>query len=131
MRQLLVNTIQRLGGKGGEPIVQLKTAFGGGKTHTMLALLHLFGQEAEADQMEGIESLIRDAQLSELPHARLAVIAGTNLNPSQSRQVNGITIRTLWGDIAAQLGGQEGYTIVKAADEKGGRARCKRSGNSL
>ena len=113
MRQLLVNTIQRLGGKGGEPIVQLKTAFGGGKTHTMLALLHLFGQEAEADQMEGIESLIRDAQLSELPHARLAVIAGTNLNPSAARQVNGVTVRTLWGDIAAQLGGQGGIYDCK------------------
>ena len=119
MRQLLVNTIQRLTGKGGEPIVQLKTAFGGGKTHTMLALFHLFGQEAEADQMEGIESLIRDAQLSELPRARLAVIVGTDLNPSKSRQVNGITVRTLWGDIAAQLGGREGYTIVRAADEQG------------
>ena len=119
MQQLLASTVQRLAGKGGEPIVQLKTAFGGGKTHTMLALFHLFGQKAEVDQMEGIESLIRDAQLSELPHARLAVIAGTNLNPSVTRQVNGIMVRTLWGDIAAQLGGREGYAIVRTADEKG------------
>ena len=36
-----------------------------------------------------------------------------------TRQVNGITVGTLWGDIAAQLGGQEGYAIVRAADEKG------------
>ena len=119
MQQLLVSTLQRLAGKGGEPIVQLKTAFGGGKTHTMLALFHLFDQEAETDQMEGIESLIRDAQMSELPRARIAVIVGTNLNPSKSRQVNGITVRTLWGDIAAQLGGQEGYAMVGAADEQG------------
>ena len=119
MRQLLVSTVQRLSGKGGEPIVQLKTAFGGGKTHTMLALFHLLNQEARVEQMEGAESIIRDAQESKLPHARLAVIVGTNLNPSETRQVNGITVRTLWGDIAAQLGGQEGYAIVRAADEKG------------
>ena len=119
MQRLLVSTVQRLAGKGGEPIVQLKTAFGGGKTHTMLALFHLLGQEARVDQMEGAESIIRDAQENELPHARLAVIVGTNLNPSETRQVNGITVRTLWGDIAAQLGGQEGHAIVRAADEKG------------
>ena len=119
MRQLLVNAVQRLAGKGGEPIVQLKTAFGGGKTHTMLALFHLFGQGADTDQMEGIENIVRDAQLNDLPEARLAVIVGTDLNPSETRQVDGLTVRTLWGDIAAQLGGREGYAVVKAADEKG------------
>ena len=119
MQQLLVSTVQRLAGKGGEPIVQLKTAFGGGKTHTMLALFHLLGQQARVDQMEGAESILREAQENELPHARLAVIVGTNLNPSVTRQVNGITVGTLWGDIAAQLGGQKGYAIVRAADEKG------------
>ena len=119
MQRLLVSTVQRLTGKGGEPIVQLKTAFGGGKTHTMLALFHLLGQEAKVDQMEGVESIIRDAQVSKLPDAGLAVIVGTNLNPSETRQVNGITVRTLWGDIAAQLGGQDGHAIVRAADEKG------------
>ena len=119
MRRLLVSTVQRTSGNGGEPIVQLKTAFGGGKTHTMLALFHLLGRKANIDEMEGTESIIVDAGVSELPHARLAVIAGTSLNPAETRQVNGITVRTLWGDIAAQLGGQEGYAIVRAADEKG------------
>ena len=119
MRRLLITTVQRLSGKDGEPIVQLKTAFGGGKTHTMLALFHLLGQNAGVDQMEGTEGIIRDAQVSKLPDARLAVIVGTNLNPSVTRQVNGITVGTLWGDIAAQLGGQKGYAIVRAADEKG------------
>ena len=118
MQRLLVTTVQRTSGKGGAPIVQLKTAFGGGKTHTMLALFHLVGRNASIDQMEGTESIIGHAGVSELPHARLAVIAGTSLNPAETRQVNGITVRTLWGDIAAQLGGKEGYAIVRAADEK-------------
>jgi predicted AAA+ superfamily ATPase len=65
------------------------------------------------------EIITREAQVSDLPHARLAVIVGTDLNPARTRQINGVTIRTLWGDIAAQLGGQEGYSIVREADEKG------------
>ena len=39
MRLLLTQVAQRLNGKGGEPVIQLQTAFGGGKTHTMLAVL--------------------------------------------------------------------------------------------
>ena len=34
--------VQRLAGQGGDPVVQLQTNFGGGKTHSMLALYHLF-----------------------------------------------------------------------------------------
>src|SRR5579862_2239351 len=41
MRLLLTQVAQRLAGKGGEPVIQLQTAFGGGKTHTMLAVYHL------------------------------------------------------------------------------------------
>src|SRR5262252_5841976 len=41
MGLLLTQVAQRLAGKGGEPVVQLQTAFGGGKTHTMLAVYHL------------------------------------------------------------------------------------------
>ncbi|MEZ4730225.1 MAG: hypothetical protein R3E79_24105 [Caldilineaceae bacterium] len=39
---LLANGVRRLDGQGGDPVVQLQTAFGGGKTHSMLALYHLF-----------------------------------------------------------------------------------------
>ena len=46
MTRLLTTAVERVAGKGGEPVVQLKTAFGGGKTHTMLALYHLLGGKA-------------------------------------------------------------------------------------
>ena len=41
MRMLLDSVVKRLSGKGGDPVIQLQTAFGGGKTHTMLAVYHL------------------------------------------------------------------------------------------
>ena len=40
--RLLVGALQRLAGAGGDPVIQLQTNFGGGKTHSMLALYHLF-----------------------------------------------------------------------------------------
>ena len=42
LKRLLVDAVQRLSGKGGDPVVQLQTNFGGGKTHSMLALYHMF-----------------------------------------------------------------------------------------
>ena len=42
LKGMLVGAIRRLAGKGGDPVVQLQTNFGGGKTHSMLALYHLF-----------------------------------------------------------------------------------------
>jgi predicted AAA+ superfamily ATPase len=42
LKRLLINGVQRLTGTGGDPVVQLQTNFGGGKTHSMLALYHLF-----------------------------------------------------------------------------------------
>ena len=118
MQRLLANAVKQLSGKDGEPIVQLKTAFGGGKTHTMLALYHLLSGKESVAQMEGAERVLNEAEVSELPTARFAVIVGTALNPSRPQKVNGITTRTLWGNIAAQLGGRDGYAIVKTADQK-------------
>ncbi len=118
MRRLCATAVRQVTGKDGDPIVQLKTAFGGGKTHSMLALYHLLRGEADVTQMEGAALILDAAEVSELPTARFAVIVGTALNPSRTQEVNGIPTRTLWGNIAAQLGGQEGYAIVQAADEK-------------
>ena len=118
MRRLLATAVKQVTSKDGEPIVQLKTAFGGGKTHSMLALYHLLRGEASVAQMEGAERILDEAEVNELPTARFAVIVGTALNPSRTQKVNGITTPTLWGNIAAQLGGREGYAIVKAADKK-------------
>src|SRR5690606_21068074 len=46
LKQLLVGAVRRLESGGGDPVVQLQTNFGGGKTHSMLALYHLFSGTA-------------------------------------------------------------------------------------
>src|SRR6266852_7542680 len=42
LKHMLVGAVRRISGQGGEPVVQRQTNFGGGKTHSMLALYHLF-----------------------------------------------------------------------------------------
>ena len=43
LQNLLLNAARRISGTGGEPVVELQTNFGGGKTHSLLALYHMVG----------------------------------------------------------------------------------------
>src|SRR5439155_26678396 len=76
MRLLLIQMVQRLNGKGGEPVIQLQTAFGGGKTHTLLAVYHLATRKCALNDLPGIPTLIDEAKLMNVPQARVAVLDG-------------------------------------------------------
>ncbi len=119
MRLLLDSVIKRLAGKGGDPVIQLQTAFGGGKTHTMLAVYHLAKGEVAASELQGVSAILDAAQVTELPRARIAVLDGSKSAPNQPVVRDGLTIRTLWGELAWQLGGAEGYALVAGSDESG------------
>jgi predicted AAA+ superfamily ATPase len=124
MKGLLIQAIKRVSGKGGEPVIQLKTSFGGGKTHSMLALYHLLRGSSKLENIPYVKDVIKGAGVDKCPKAKVAVLVGTALNPSKTRRppnFPGITIRTLWGEIAAQLAEQAGnpklYEIIKDADK--------------
>lgn len=116
MRLLLISVAQRLAGQGGDPVIQLQTAFGGGKTHTLLAVYHLACREVSTDKLMGVPPVLDEAGIPDLPKARVAVIDGIKLSPSQPRKYGGITVNTLWGELAWQLLGEEGYKQVAASD---------------
>ncbi|MGZ8996078.1 MAG: ATP-binding protein [Rhodospirillales bacterium] len=101
-------------------MVELQTNFGGGKTHSMLALYHLFGS-AGADRLPGVEGLIKATGVERVPaEARRAVLVGTALSPGQpNAKPDGTVTSTLWGEMAWQLGGAEGYRLVADSDRAG------------
>jgi uncharacterized protein len=119
MQLLLTQVAQRLAGNGGEPVIQLQTAFGGGKTHTMLAVYHLAAREVPLSELVGIPQLIERAGLMDVPRARVAVLDGTARAPGQAWKHGKQTVKTLWGELGWQLGGAEGFAIVKDADSTG------------
>jgi predicted AAA+ superfamily ATPase len=119
MRLLLDSVVKRLSGKGGDPVIQLQTAFGGGKTHTMLAVYHLAKGDAQASDLPGVPAILDAAGVTELPRARIAVLDGIKSSPNQPVMRDGQALRTLWGDLAWQLGNAEGYALVADADASG------------
>src|ERR1035441_3782643 len=119
MRLLLTQVAQRLVGKNGEPVIQLQTAFGGGKTHTMLAVYHLATRKCALSELTGIPELIERAGLMDVAQARVAVLDGNAHAPGQPWKHGKQSVRTLWGELAWQLGGSEGFALVKEADATG------------
>jgi predicted AAA+ superfamily ATPase len=119
MRLLLTQVAQRLAGKGGEPVIQLQTAFGGGKTHTMLAVYHLATRECALSELAGIPAVLSQSGLTDVPRARVAVLDGNAHAPGQPWKRGKQAIKTLWGELAWQLGGTEAFALVKDADLTG------------
>jgi predicted AAA+ superfamily ATPase len=117
LRQLLTQAAQRITSGGGVPVVDLQTNFGGGKTHSMIGLYHLFSGLPTTSFPQEIQDLLVTAGVNELPSVRRAVLVGTEMSPGQPQmKPDGTEIRTLWGEIAWQLGGVEGYRLVSEAD---------------
>ncbi|HWF58999.1 MAG TPA: Swt1 family HEPN domain-containing protein [Nitrospira sp.] len=126
LKRLLVGAVQRLAGKGGDPVVQLQTNFGGGKTHSMLALYHLVSGRASSELL-GVDVVIKEAGVSTLPDVKRVVLVGNRISPGNPVvKSDGTVVRTLWGELAWQLGHASGgikeakkaYKRVQADDEK-------------
>ena len=101
LKNLLENVLSRLNGGKGDPVIQLQTPFGGGKTHALLTLYHT------VKNYNDIKYLIPISDIQVPQNTKVAVFVGT-----QHDAVNG---RTPWGEIAYQLGT---YDIVKEQDIK-------------
>ena len=118
LTHILNNAIQRMTGNGGEPVIQLQTNFGGGKTHSMLALYHLFSG-VSLGSLHGMDELLQDSGKTPLPEVRRVVLVGNKISPGNpSVKADGTVARTLWGELAWQLGGRDAYERIRLDDER-------------
>ena len=107
LKRLLTQSVKRIANGAGDPVVQLQTNFGGGKTHSMLALYHLFSG-TNPGELAGADDVLRDAGVSALPEVRRVVLVGNKISPGNPvTKPDGTVVRTLWGELAWQLGGAE------------------------
>ena len=111
LKSLLKEAFGRIAGRPAAPVIRLETAFGGGKTHSLIALYHLAVGEGRS---LGVEEYLEPALLPDGP-VRVAVAVGTSPDLVEGVDRGGVTTRTLWGEIAAQLGA---YDHVAAADRE-------------
>ena len=126
LKGLLTGAVQRLSGQGGDPVVQLQTNFGGGKTHSMLALYHLFSGTTPSE-LAGIDVVMTGAGVTKLPTVKRIVLVGNKISPGNPvKKSDGTVVRTLWGELAWQLGyaaggakeAKKAFNRLQADDEK-------------
>ena len=108
MRRLLNEAIDRLIRGNGEPIIEVKTSFGGGKTHSMMALYHLFNRRYNPLKVDkSVQDLLLDAQIRDIPKdIHIAVAVGTDINTERTKDIpelEGVQIHSLMGEIFSQL----------------------------
>ncbi len=118
LKELLEVAVRRLDGRGGDPVVDLRTTFGGGKTHSMLALYHLFSGTPPRE-LAGVEDVLAKAGADAVGTPKRVVLVGTKVSPGNpARKHDGTEVRTLWGELAWQLGGSEAFALVRQDDER-------------
>ena len=120
LTDLLRQSAGRISGSGnGSPVINLQTTFGGGKTHSMLAVWHLLGGVDPDDLPDEVGAVVRDSRINELDVARAAVVGNELPVGQETVKPDGTRVRTIWGEIAWQLGGRDGYELVAEADRTG------------
>lgn len=116
LKRVLETTLQRLSGAGGDPVIGLQTAFGGGKTHTMLAAFHL-AQAADIAPLRGVADLAAKAGVATWKPAKVAVFVGTSKGVDTSLILKGgPKVHTLWGYLGWRLAGQAGLDLMAEAE---------------
>ncbi|WP_062529103.1 DUF499 domain-containing protein [Demequina rhizosphaerae] len=114
---LIGRASRRLSGDtNASPVVNLQTNFGGGKTHSMLALWHLFSGLSRETLPQAVQDAVGDVEVGEIDAKRVALV-GTAIGPNEPRiKDDGTEVRTLWGELAWQLGGRDAYDMIANSD---------------
>jgi len=117
LKTLLETVCRRLSGKGGElnSVIRLDTAYGGGKTHALIGLVHAV---RGMKKVKNVKEFIDPALLPK-GKVRVAALDGENADPANGLKLeDGLYARSIWGEMAYRLAGREGYERVRVGDEK-------------
>ena len=117
LKTLARDVLRRLAGEGGNPVITLQVAYGGGKTHALIALLHLAEHGTELQTHSTVREFTGFSGLDTLPQARVAILPFDKFDVKNGLSVVGPNgkkrqLKTPWGALAYQLAGDEGLAKV-------------------
>lgn len=113
---LIGRAVRRLSGDdNAPPVINLQTNFGGGKTHSMLALWHAACGLPAGSFPQDTQDVLTANGYTGTKVNRVAIV-GNHLSPSGVVKDDGAKVNTIWGELAWQLGGPEAFALVARAD---------------
>jgi hypothetical protein len=101
----------------GDRILSLQTGFGGGKTHALITVYHCAKLGIKLNYCNSAKEIVSESGEISFENTKIAVFTNKTTDAAQGRKVDGIHIRTMWGEIAYQLAGKAGYEIIKQNDD--------------
>ncbi len=118
LRDLIDRAVRRLAGdQNASPVINLQTNFGGGKTHSMLALWHLASGTPLGDYPQDVQEMLSGTRFGELSAGvRRVALVGNHISSSGSVKPDGTQVNTIWGELAWQLGGKQAFAKVATPD---------------
>ncbi len=121
IRELAKDIILRLAGRSEKAVRQLELTYGGGKTHTLIALYHLVNDPDNLPDLPAVEEFVQHAGIRP-PKACVAVLAFDKLDAERGMEVRGLGGKTRWlmhpwSVLAYQLGGDEGLALLSGDPE--------------
>lgn len=117
LKTLVRNVLRRLSGKDGNPVLTLQVAYGGGKTHSLITLLHLAEHGTDFQTHSTVQEFMGFSGLDTIPRTRVAILPFDKFDVKRGLSVVGPDgqrkqLKTPWGALAYQLAGDKGLTIV-------------------
>ena len=122
LRELVKDVALRLSGKTDRAIRQLELTYGGGKTHTLITLYHLFRDPGALPDSPTVTAF-REHVGAALPQAFVATLCFDKIDAEKGiegvRAPNGEqrTLKHPWSVLAFQLAGADGLRAVHADDK--------------
>ena len=120
LKTLVRDVLHRLSGRGGKPVIDVQVTYGGGKTHALIALLHLAERGVELKTHPTVQEFIAFSGVDPLPQARVALLPFDKFDVKKGLSVFSpdwqatTVVNTPWGALAYQLAGDEGLAKVAA-----------------
>jgi hypothetical protein len=100
-------------------VFNMATQFGGGKSHSLTALYHLARNGEKAKNWNGVDRILRKAEIKTVPEAAVAVFMGKEFDSLQGRGGGDVPVRkTPWGEVAWQIGGAKSLTAIEQHEKE-------------
>lgn len=119
LRELARDVTHRLAGQSEKAVRQLHMTFGGGKTHSLIALVHLVQDPSNLPDLPAVQQFKAHCALAGgFPQARVAAVVFDRLDAEQGMEVKApdgslARLKMPWSILAWQLAGEGGLKRLK------------------
>src|SRR4051812_27100870 len=118
LRELAKDVVNRLAGRNDKTVRQLELTYGGGKTHTLITLLHLVRDPKSLPDLPAVHEFVEHIGLTP-PQTKVVALPFDKIDVEKGMEIKGPSgesrwLRQPWSILAFQLAGAEGLRFLHA-----------------